>query len=159
MRTSEPLHEPSERAAVLEDCGALMRPEANRRGILLDLELPDNLPAVEADTVQIGQVVANLARNGMEAMATTEPTRLELTIAAVADETGITVSVRDHGAGIAPQIAETLFEPFFTTKEEGMGMGLNICRSIIEHHRGRLWFEANPNGGTTFLFTLPLVRA
>ncbi len=158
VRKSEPKIGRCDLAAVLEDCGALMRPEANRRGIRLDLDLPDDLGDVEADTVQIGQVVANLARNGMEAMAATHRTRRVLTIAARADEAGVTVSVRDHGAGIVPEIVENLFEPFFTTKEEGMGMGLNICRSIVEHHRGRLWFEPDPGGGTTFLFTLPTMR-
>jgi two-component system sensor histidine kinase DctS len=158
VRKSEPKIGPCDLAAVLEDCTALMRPEANRRGIRFALDIAEDLGMVEADTVQIGQVVANLARNGMEAMAATERTRRVVTIAARADDGGVIVSVRDAGSGIAPEIAENLFEPFFTTKEEGMGMGLNICRSIIEHHRGRLWFEPNPGGGSTFLFTLPAVR-
>lgn len=159
VRKSEPKIGPCDLAAVLEDCGALMRPEANRRGIRLDLDLPEDLSPVEADTVQIGQVVANLARNGMEAMVTTPKARRRLTIAARADEAGVTVSVLDQGGGIDPSMVEQLFEPFFTTKEEGMGMGLNICRSIVEHHRGRLWVDPNPDGGSIFRFTLPWLRA
>jgi signal transduction histidine kinase len=64
--------------------------------------------------------------------------------------------ISDRGTGIAPEQMEQLFKPFFTTKNTGMGMGLNICRSIIEHHQGRLWVEANPGGGSRFIFTLPL---
>ena len=67
------------------------------------------------------------------------------------------VRVADHGTGIAPEVVGSLFSPFFTTKEAGMGMGLNICRSIVEAHRGHLWFEPNPEGGSVFLFTLPEV--
>jgi len=70
-------------------------------------------------------------------------------------EDGIAVSVSDHGGGIEQETVARLFEPFFSTKPEGMGMGLNICRSIIESHKGRMWFEANPQGGSIFHFTIP----
>ena len=71
------------------------------------------------------------------------------------DEDSFVVSVADRGCGIPAAVAERLFSPFFTTKVEGMGMGLNICRSIMELHKGRLWYEANPDGGTIFRFSLP----
>jgi signal transduction histidine kinase len=70
-------------------------------------------------------------------------------------EEGIEISVADRGAGIAREAAARLFEPFFSTKPEGMGMGLNICRSIVESHKGRMWVETNPEGGSIFHFTLP----
>lgn len=158
VRKNEPKIGRCELLPVLEDGAALMRPEAGSRGIRLELEVAGDLPPVEADPVQIGQVIANLARNGMEAMAATEKARRVLTIAARPDTGGVLVAVRDNGSGIPGEVAEQLFTPFFTTKAEGMGMGLNICRSIVEHHRGRLWFEPNPDGGSVFLFTLTAVR-
>jgi len=89
-------------------------------------------------------------------MAKTPRTRRRLLVSVVESDGALLTAIRDHGCGIAPEIAEGLFSPFFTTKSEGMGMGLNICRSIVEHHHGRLWFEAVPDGGTRFLFSLPV---
>jgi len=86
----------------------------------------------------------NLLRNGMDAMAATPPEQREILV--TTERTGplVTVLVSDRGCGLSPQVREQLFEPFFTTKSEGMGMGLNICRSIMELHRGRVWAEPNP---------------
>lgn len=159
VRKSEPKIAACALAPILDDGAALMRPEAARRGVRMDVTLAVELPQVEADPVQIGQVIANLARNGMEAMAAVEKARRVLTISAGADEAGVLVAVRDNGTGVPEDVADKLFEPFFTTKDEGMGMGLNICRTIIEHHRGRLWFERGPGGGSVFKFTLPAARA
>ena len=101
------------------------------------------------------QVLLNLMRNGIDAMQATPMADRELLIRTAAVEDGIAVSVADRGGGIAQEAAERLFEPFFSTKPEGMGMGLNICRSIVESHKGRLWVEANPPGGSVFRFALP----
>jgi two-component system sensor histidine kinase DctS len=97
----------------------------------------------------------NLIRNGMDAMAACPPERRRLLIQTSADAEGVQVSVRDSGSGIPPEVADKLFAPFFTTKPDGMGMGLNICRSIVELHRGRLWFEPADGGGTVFILKLP----
>ena len=111
---------------------------------------------MQIDKIQIQQVIVNLMRNAIEAMETSE--RRELTIASEMEEgTRVWVSIVDTGPGIAPEIADRLFQPFVTTKSQGMGVGLSICRSIIEGHGGRLEVEANPEGGTIFRFSLPVV--
>jgi signal transduction histidine kinase len=94
-------------------------------------------------------------RNGIDAMQATPPAERQLVVQTALAEDGIAVSVADRGGGIEQEAAARLFEPFFSTKPEGMGMGLNICRSIIESHKGRMWVEANPEGGSIFRFTLP----
>src|SRR5690606_13511746 len=118
---------------------------------------PDDLVLV--DRVQVQQVLLNLIRNAIEAME--EETRFgRLTITAVHREPGfIELIVSDSGPGLAPHIAERLFEPFVSTKSTGMGVGLSICRAIIEAHEGRIWADASPMGGTSFHFTLPDARA
>jgi hypothetical protein len=111
---------------------------------------------VYADKNMIEQVLLNLVKNGIEAMQQTDGSR-ELTVSARADGARVVeVAVADRGHGIDPEHADRLFEPFHTTKQEGMGMGLNICRSILEFHDGRLWAQPNPGGGSVFRFTLPV---
>jgi two-component system sensor kinase FixL len=113
----------------------------------------DPTAEVLADKVQIQQVLINLMRNAMEAMADSD--RRDLTVkSALIDDDMVEVRVTDTGAGIAPEIADHLFQPFFTTKIHGMGVGLSICRTIVEAHEGRISVEPNPNGGTVFRFTL-----
>jgi two-component system, LuxR family, sensor kinase FixL len=108
---------------------------------------------VLVDKVQIQQVLLNLMRNAIEAMEGM-PTR-ELTVSAHATSADmVTIDVADTGGGIAPEIADQLFQPFITTKRTGMGVGLSICRTIIEAHGGQIWVEPNPKGGTIFRFTL-----
>jgi signal transduction histidine kinase len=121
------------------------------------LELDEQLPAVSADPIQIRQVLINLIRNGCEAMADRPTAQRELTIRTGRASGGdVEVAVSDLGTGIPDEMRSRLFEPFQSTKEEGLGMGLAICRSIIEAHHGHLWAEANRERGTTFRFTLPL---
>jgi len=104
--------------------------------------------------IQIQQVLVNLVRNAVEAMA--EGARRELSIATRAlGGGGVEVEIADTGPGLAPEVAAQLFKPFVSTKSHGMGVGLSICQSIVEAHRGRIWAEANPAGGTIFRFTLP----
>ncbi len=112
-------------------------------------------PAAEvlADKVQIQQVLINLMRNAMEAMAGSERRDLTVRSALIVDDM-VEVRVTDTGPGIAPEIADHLFQPFFTTKIHGMGVGLSICRTIVEAHEGRISVEPNPDGGTVFRFTL-----
>lgn len=158
VRRAEPKRAPCDLNAVIDDALGLIEAHARQRGVRIRTELAAALPAVDADAVMIEQVVVNLLRNGIDAMRDTPVDRRWLSVSSVADEAGVTVGVDDLGGGIGAEVAAHLFTPFFTTKDEGMGMGLNICRSIIELHAGRLWFEANVPAGTRFRFTLPSGR-
>lgn len=156
VRRSEPKFETVDLNGVIREAVGLVEPDAARRSVGIDVDLADGLPPVLADPVMIEQVAINLIRNGMDAMADTPRRERRLHLATRAEDGMLVFSVTDRGRGIDPEVAEKLFAPFFTTKEEGMGMGLNICRSIAELHRGRLSFEPNPDGGTIFRFTLPV---
>jgi len=155
VRKSEPQVTVCSINAVIEDTVGFIEFDAKSRGVALRLTLAPGDPQVTADRILIEQVVLNLARNGIEAMAQTPSRQRRLFIQVAAEEGQVVISVADHGPGLAPDIATSLFQPFFTTKPEGMGMGLNICRSIIEIHQGRLWFEPNDGGGAVFRFSLP----
>ena len=158
VRRSEPKFETVDLNSVIREAVGLVEPDAARRSVGIDVELADGLPPVLADPVMIEQVAINLIRNGMDAMADTPRRERRLHLATRAEDGMLVFCVADRGRGIPPEVAEKLFAPFFTTKEEGMGMGLNICRSIAELHRGRLSFEPNPGGGTIFRFTLPVTH-
>jgi len=130
--------------------------DLRRNAVSVELELADNLPQLHMDAVQIEQVIINLLLNGIEAMrhARTEIPRFVLRTGL--DGRNVSFTVADNGPGIDPAVADQIFDPFFTTKERGMGMGLSICRSIIEQHGGRLWVEPSPTGGAVFTFLLPI---
>lgn len=138
---------------VIAEMRELMAEEAARRRVRLDIDLDGDLPPVALDRVQIQQVLINLIRNGVEAMEAAATDRV-LGMRVRRNGDAVQVEISDHGPGI--ESPEKIFEPFFTTKEQGMGMGLAICRSIIEAHGGRLWAENNEPQGATFNFTLPL---
>jgi len=131
----------------------LLKDDAIRRGVSIELRLDQNLPNLKLDPVQIQQVLLNLVINGMESMVAVERRRVLEIATIVNDVDTITVEVRDSGSGFSDQDRERLFEPFFTTKSEGTGMGLAICRSIIEAHDGRIWCDRLENG-SVFQFTL-----
>jgi C4-dicarboxylate-specific signal transduction histidine kinase len=125
-------------------------------GPTLQLDLAAELPHVMGDRVQLQQVLFNLIKNGAEAMPAESTRERRLLVRTSAEVAGqVLVEVADTGMGVAPERIPQLFEPFHTTKANGVGMGLSICRSIIESHSGRLWAEGNPTGGMTFRFTLP----
>ena len=133
----------------------LLRGEATRYSISVRTELAADLPAVMGDRVQLQQVLMNLMINGIDAMKDVDGTR-ELAINSQrAENEEVMVSVTDTGVGLPPQHAEQIFNAFFTTKPHGTGMGLRICRSIVESHGGRLWAADNPPRGANFYFTLP----
>jgi signal transduction histidine kinase len=113
------------------------------------------LAPVQGDRVQLQQVVLNLILNAVEAMSSVEAGTRELSITTEQSQTGVLVAVHDSGPGIHPEHLERVFKSFYTTKPSGTGMGLSICRSIIDAHGGRLWAEANEPGGAIFQFTLP----
>jgi len=162
VRKSEPRRAPCQLADVIEDCLGFVEADARKHQVRIECAIPA-LPPIPADRLMLEQVLLNLIRNGLEAMNGTPEEHRRLHIAINIEATELRVSVADQGSGIAPEIRDKLFTAFFTTKPEGMGVGLSICRSIIEFHRGRLWAEDNlqsaSGSGTIFAFTLPLEDA
>jgi two-component system sensor histidine kinase DctS len=134
---------------------ALMDNEMRQKGIRIALDLAPQA-AVDGDPVLLEQALFNLLRNAMESMRDTAPEQRQISIALTCADGYASLTIADRGCGIDPGVAGQLFDPLFTTKPEGMGMGLAICRSVVENHRGRLSFEANPEGGTQFHVLLPL---
>ncbi len=159
VRRSELQRTPLDLNVVIRDAVGLIEADARKRQIRIVSELAPALPPVQADTVMVEQIIVNLVRNGMDAMRDTTASRRQVRIRTQLEGRNVQVHVSDRGAGIPPETAARLFEPFFTTKPEGMGMGLNICRSIAELHHGRLTFESNPEGGTIFTLSLPVNTA
>ena len=143
---------------MIEEAVELSLIDPRRRNAELRLDMPDDLPPVLADKVQVQQVLMNLLRNAYESMADTENPRLAVSAAAGDDGATIAIRVADNGPGLAPEIAERLFQPFATTKANGMGVGLSICRGLIESHGGRMWHETG-DPGAVFVFTLPVAGA
>lgn len=143
--------------SLLDGIAALIELQARKYYVTVRQRIPADLPPVLADRMMIEQVLLNLTRNAIESMQHIPPQRRILSVAADYDGAAglVSVAVIDQGHGIAQDVAERLFSPFFSTKAEGMGMGLNICRSAVEFHGGALNHVANPNGGTIFTFTLP----
>jgi signal transduction histidine kinase len=142
---------------VIDGVVALIHREINIHSISLRLDLGASLPPVEGDRVQLQQVIVNLLMNGIQAMSAVTDRHRELRIRSREHGSDqILVAVEDSGIGIEPEHVALLFNAFFTTKPEGMGIGLSICRSIVEAHGGQLWATANVPHGATFQFTLPL---
>lgn len=133
----------------------LTRREMEKNGISAQTQLADSLPTIQGDRVQLQQVTLNLLINAIDAMSGMSEGPRELLISTTRADAGVLVSVRDSGPGLAPEGAERLFESFYTTKPDGLGMGLSICRSIVEAHGGRLWASANEPRGAVFQFVLP----
>ncbi len=125
------------------------------RSIELRTRLSSDLPRLRADRIQLQQVAVNLILNAVEAMAEAPSPRELLVTSEKAGDGDVLVAVRDTGAGIDPRNMNRIFDAFFTTKPTGIGMGLSICRSIIEAHGGRIWAEANEGGGLIVQFALP----
>jgi signal transduction histidine kinase len=142
-------------AAVLE-VTALTRGEAFKTGVTVGTQLASGLPRIQCDRVQLQQVMLNLIVNAIQSMSGVEDGNRELHISTASIEPeGVCVAVRDTGHGLRPESLLRLFEPFYTTKPDGMGMGLSICRSIIEAHGGRLWATGREPRGAQFQFTIP----
>ncbi|HAT29935.1 MAG TPA: PAS domain-containing sensor histidine kinase [Janthinobacterium sp.] len=159
VKKREPERQDVAIAALVEGIGALIELQARKCYVTVETGIPADLPLVRADPVMIEQVLLNLTRNAIEAMQDIAPERRVMRLRARFDPLGqcVTVAVSDQGHGIPQDVAERLFSPFFSTKAEGMGMGLNICRTAIEFHGGTLNHSANPRGGTIFEFPLPAV--
>ena len=137
---------------------ALTRGEVVKLGVSVQTQLAEGLPLIQADRVQLQQVILNLIINAIEAMSGVRDGARELRISTGTDaSSGVLVTVQDSGPGLPPESFDRVFEPFYTTKpDSGMGMGLSICRSIVQAHGGRIWASRTPGTGATLQFALPV---
>ena len=141
---------------IIREVIGLGQSEVQRNHIALQTQFSDDMPLVFADRIQLQQVILNLMMNAIEAMTGAGEGPRELSVSSKKVESNaVLIAVRDSGPGLDPKSLNRLFEPFYTTKPQGMGMGLAICRSIIEAHGGRLWATANSDPGASFHFSLP----
>ena len=160
VRKEPPAKRPALVAAMFETVAALVRPDAHRAGVVLETRVGEGAEWVLAQEIQIEQVVLNLARNAIEAMASTPASEAEsgagrrLSLSAEARPAGVEIAVADTGPGLDPEVAETLFQPFVTTKPQGLGLGLSISGGICEAHGARLEVDSVPGQGAVFRFTL-----
>lgn len=157
VKRSEPERQECPIGDVLDEALGLAQIDAKRHRVRILTQLPADLPRVYVDRILIQQVLMNLLKNAIEASREATAAQRTVTIAVEALDANLQCSVTDQGPGIRDEASERLYESFFSTKPEGMGIGLNICRSIVEAHQGRLWHESPDSGGTRFLFTLPIV--
>ena len=138
------------------DAADLFECEAHRHKVGVEIDAPDHLPLVLGDPTQIQQVIVNIAVNAIQAMANSGQTKRTISIRTEASEEGwLVFSIGDSGPGIQPNAVEQIFEPFYSTKKQGVGLGLAICRRIVEDHGGRLWLDSR-SPGALFKFSLPL---
>ncbi|MDR0379391.1 MAG: PAS domain S-box protein [Candidatus Accumulibacter sp.] len=157
VRKNEPKLAACNVVEVIDDSIGLIEPAARLAQVRIEREVPAGLPELPGDRVMIEQLLLNIMRNAIEAMnvAAVPSERRRLTVTAERVEDQVRIRVVDRGPGIPGEVQDKLFTPFFSTKVDGMGMGLNICRSITEFHRGRLWIEDNPEGGAVVVVSLP----
>jgi signal transduction histidine kinase len=155
MRKAPPRKEVLDLNEAILEVITLTHSEAIKTGVTVRAELAPCLPRIHADRVQLQQVMLNLIVNGIQAINDVADGQGDLLITTEGTEDGVRVGVRDTGPGLSPEKLERLFEPFYTTKPNGMGMGLSICRSVVEAHGGRLWATGHESQGAIFQFTIP----
>jgi two-component system sensor histidine kinase DctS len=155
VRRHEPRSEACNLEILLADLIVLIEVDTRRQHTRVVRNIASDLPIIQADRILLGQALLNLMRNGVESMRQTAETERILTVSAHTAEQQVFISVADRGSGISAEDVVRMFEPFYTTKNEGLGVGLNICRSVVEAHNGRLWFEADLAGGSIFHISLP----
>ncbi len=155
VRKSDPKIVATDAGQLIAESASFAEADLRKHGVRLETDLAAGLPLVLADPILMQQVLLNLIRNGVEAMAATPAKDRVLTLRTRARDNGVEIAVEDRGVGLAPNLEQRLFEPFVTTKTDGMGMGLNICRTIVELHKGRLMFETRERDGLRFLVVLP----
>jgi C4-dicarboxylate-specific signal transduction histidine kinase len=160
IKKAPPRKEVTDLNAAILEATALTRSEAVKAGVIVSTQLAPELPCVQCDRVQLQQIMLNLIVNAIQSMSSVEDGNRELHISTerIKPE-GVRVGVRDTGPGLSPESLPRLFEPFYTTKSEGMGMGLSICRSIIEAHGGRLRAMTCEPQGALFQFEVPASQA
>lgn len=145
---------------LMDECRLLLETEAHHHRIELEYVVEPDLPTVRVDMVLIQQVLFNLARNGIEAINESEHERRSLRVEAhCLDRDSILIRVSDTGRGVDPEIRERLFEPFVSTRKHGMGIGLSLCKSVVENHGGKMWLEDRSGPGSTFCVSLPIHSA
>ncbi len=143
-------------STIVEGIRPLAELDARANNIALEIDVPKDLPDIEADQLQIQQVILNLLRNGIDSMNDVNPEDRQLTLTAgIVPDGNICINVTDRGTGISEAVGANLFNPFFTTKQSGMGMGLAICQTIVNSHGGTLSYANNLDSGATFSITLP----
>jgi C4-dicarboxylate-specific signal transduction histidine kinase len=159
INKAPPRHDPLDINQVIVDATTLTRSEFLRHRIVLQIQVAQGLPVVQGDRIQLQQVLLNLVVNAIEAMSAVNEGPRELLISSTSNAAdSVLVAVRDSGPGLTPESLDRLFRAFDTTKPDGMGMGLSICRSIVEAHGGRIWATANAPRGAIFQFTLSARR-
>jgi signal transduction histidine kinase len=139
---------------LIEEIITIYRSESTKKGIRLEVNLPDQPVCIVADPIQIQQVIMNLIMNAMQSIEKAQTGKRLIIISEVSDDESVTVSLRDYGEGITESVKDRLFKPFVTSKQEGTGIGLSISRSIIDEHQGEIWAENMPDGGANFAFRL-----
>jgi C4-dicarboxylate-specific signal transduction histidine kinase len=144
--------------SLAKEVTAIFQGEANKHNTKLNVEITDEPKFVLADRIQIQQVLLNLILNASQSMDKIKDSDKSITLTNYINGEEVTVSVRDRGTGINEEIKSKLFRPFVTSKKEGTGIGLVICRSIIEDHEGKIWAENMPDGGAKFSFSLKLLK-
>jgi two-component system sensor kinase FixL len=149
---------PESLSRLIGEANALALVGTREHGIEIQIQLDSDADQIFVDRVQIQQVLINLIRNAIDAMLASPRKSLTIRTEAGPDEF-VTITIEDTGSGVSESVVDQLFQPFVSTKEAGMGIGLSICRDIVEAHGGRIWFEAGPDGGTVFHFTLPTIEA
>jgi len=156
IKKSPPRKEVVDLNAAIQEVTVLTHSEAVKIGVTVGTQLADDSPPIRCDRVQLQQVMLNLIVNAIQSMNGIEDGNRELHISTARIEPeGVHVAVRDTGPGLRPESLPRVFEPFYTTKPDGMGMGLSICRSIVEAHGGRLWATSCEPRGALFQFTIP----
>jgi signal transduction histidine kinase len=149
---SEPQFAACSVSELVRDSARLISAQAARSGVEIELQGSDEPLEVQADKVMLQQLLLNLSKNAIESMADTPPNARRLTFRWQAVEGSILIEIADRGSGLPPELKANLFLPFFSTKPSGMGLGLQICRSVAEHHDGRLWASSRDGGGTVLHF-------
>ena len=155
IRKEAPRQEWVDVNALVDEAVRIVEPDARQRAVRVEVYLVPALPPLLGDGIQIEQVVLNLLRNAIEAMAAGGERRVLQVTTRQTERGGVELAVRDTGPGLPPGLADTIFEPFISTKPGGLGMGLSISRTIVEAHHGRVWATVNPDGGMTFRVELP----
>lgn len=145
-------------ANLLRECRVLLETEARHHHVNLRLEAPESLPTVRVDLVLIQQVIFNLVRNGIESINESDHPERDLSVRAEARAGEVVICIRDTGKGVDESLRERLFDPFVSTRKQGLGIGLSLCRSVIDRHKGRIWVEPAEGPGAAFCFSLPVQR-